>query len=155
MTKYLWCIASTKYFEVTRQHEIRIDSKSYHFVLNTQKLNFPRDCSVCKHRMWQLVWNILKLFLQLPRIITWHMCKSHVVLTSLPFFYIFQNVQPQVYGRVSWTRCSKFTFVSNVHSQTRMGNMNIIFQVSFPNFWVTCSSNLVSFKILKEMLLIN
>ena len=57
----------------------------------------------------------------------------HEILTNLMIFrprllfYILKTNRPHVHGRVSWTRCVKFLFISWVRPRTRLSDMNIIF----------------------------
>ena len=62
---------------------------AYHLVgLFTKSWNFFGDSSVCKHRTWQLVRNLLKFLSQPPHMISWHLDKFHDFRTSFAFYRI-------------------------------------------------------------------
>ena len=87
---------------------------------------FLWDTSVCKHRTWQIVRKLLNFY---HGVHVWY----HEILTNLIifrlrlFFKNFKTIRPHVCGRVSWTRCSKYLFISWVRPHTGLNNMNIIF----------------------------
>ena len=64
-----------------------------------------------------------------PCMISWDLDKSHDFQTSFVFFRILKPFGHTVRGRVFWTRCSKFLFISLVRPHTRLNNMNIIFLI--------------------------
>ena len=43
------------------------------------------------------------------------------------FFKNLKTIRPHIHGWVSWTRCSKFPFISWIRPHTGLNNMNIIF----------------------------
>ena len=50
--------------------------------------NFLWDSSVCKHRTWQLAWNLRNFLSQSPHMISWHLDKFHDFRTSFAFYRI-------------------------------------------------------------------
>ena len=104
---------------------------------------FLWDASVCKHRTWQIVRNLLNFYHSLH---VWY----HKILTNLMIFRLFflnlKTIRSHVRGRISWTRCSKFLFISRVRPHTGHSNMNIIFHSFYSIIWITCSSNLTDTK---------
>jgi len=56
-----------------------------------------------------------------------HDDKFHNFQILFVFFKKIKTIQPHVRGHVSWTRCLKFLFISQVSPQTGTNIMNIIF----------------------------
>ena len=125
MNQSMFFIAYTKSFEVKPNSIVTLTpnlTKSF----STLPF-FLWDTSVCKHRTWHIVQNLLIFLPQPPRMISWDLDKSHDFQTSFAFFYNLKAKRPHVRGHVSWTRCSKFLFVPQVRPHTRLNNMDIIF----------------------------
>jgi hypothetical protein len=58
--------------------------------------------------------------------------KSYQILLGLRFLFLnLKTIRPHVRGHVSWIRCSKFFFISQVRPKTGLSNMNIIFLLNF------------------------
>ena len=87
---------------------------------------FLRDTSGRKHHTWHIVRNLLNFLPQPPRMISWDLDKLMIFRLRLHFLE-FKTIWPHVRGRVSWTRCSKFLFMSWVRPHSGFNNMNIMF----------------------------
>ena len=95
---------------------------------------FFLDTSVCKHRTWHIVQNLLNFFTIAS---TYDIMRSWQIswcLDIVCFFYNLKTKWPHVHGRVFWTRCSKFLFIPWVRPYTRLSNMNIIFLLILSNY---------------------
>ena len=140
MNQSMFSIACTNSFEVKPQFNRHFDSKSYRVLLNAMILFW--DTSFCKHHTWHIVENLLNFFTIAS---TYDIMGSWQISWFSDFVCFFYNLKvrwPHVRGRVSWTRCLKFLFISRVRPRTGLYNMNIIFYSFYSIIWITYSSNL-------------